>query len=121
MKTLKSIGLILLLFAMIEPATAQRRMNPADMAKRQLQLMEKIVPSLNQQQKDELQQIFTAHSDSVSRVFNNQDLNRQERFSQMQAMRTNLQNQLKTVLTDDQYKAYEDFLAKMRERRRRRN
>ncbi len=119
MKTIKSIGLILLLFAMIEPAMAQQRMNPADMAQRQLQQIEKIIPSLNQQQKDQLQKIFTVHSDSVSKVFNNQSLDRQERFSQMRAMRTNLQNQIKTVLTDDQFKVYEENLAKMRERRRR--
>ncbi len=119
MKTLKSIGLILLLFAMIEPATAQRRMNPANMAQRQLQQIEKIIPSLNQQQKDQLQKIFTAHSDSVSQVFNNQSLDRQERFNEMRAMRSNLQNQIKTVLTAEQYKIYEDNLAKMRERRRR--
>ena len=119
MKTLKSIGLLILLFAMLKPAMAQRRMNPADMAQRQLQQIEKIIPTLNQQQKDQLQKIFTAHSDSVSKVFSNQNLDRQERFNQMRVMRTQLQNQIKTVLTADQFKVYEDNLAKMRERRRR--
>ena len=120
MKTIRSIGFAVLLIMMVEPAVAQRRrMNPSTMAQRQFQQMEQIIPSLTKQQKDQLQQIFTVHADSVFKVFNNQSLDRKTRFSQMRAMRTTLDNQLKTVLTAEQYKSYEDRIQNMRRQRRR--
>lgn len=120
MKTLKSIAFVILLFAMIEPAAAQRmRIDPATMAQRQLKQMEQIVPSLTTKQKNQLQKIFAAHADSVSKVFNDQSTDRQTKFSQFRSMRTNLDNQLKTVLTADQFKKYEDQIQQMRRQRRR--
>lgn len=120
MKTLRSIGFAVLLFAMVGPAAAQRmRMNASTMAQRQLQQIEQILPSLTNQQKDQLQQVFVAHADSVFKVFNDQSMDRQARFSQMRAMRTTLDNQLKTVLTADQFKTYEDQIQQMRRQRRR--
>lgn len=123
MKKIKQLGLFVLLLAMAIPVMAQRRFDPARMAQRQTQQVFDNVKSLTKKQKAQIKQIFTENADTVSKIFNNDSLDRQDKFAQFRKMRGELDTKLKKVFNKEQYKQYEDYITKMRDRfrRRRRN
>lgn len=122
MKTIKYIGFLTLLLAISSPAWAQRRrFDPARMVQMQTQRIFSNVKNLNKEQKDQIHKIFTQQADSMQKIFNNNSMDRQAKFQEMRQLRTSVDAQLKTVFTKEQYKQYEEMIAQMRERYRRRN
>jgi len=119
MKPIKTFGLIVLLCMMVSPVFAQRRFNPDEMAKRQSSYVIDNISSLTAAQKDSVQAIYATFATDIQNAFNNNSGDRQAMRDQMTQLRTQRDKELQAVLTPDQFKQYQDLMAKARNSRRR--
>lgn len=120
MKTIKILLAVAFLATLsITPALAQNRFNPQEMAKRQSQYVFDNMSGLSVAQKDSIQAIFLDFGNKFQEVFQNNSGDRQAMRSQMMQLRTERDNRIKSVLTADQFKQYQDLMQKMRNSRRR--
>ncbi len=116
MKTLKFVGLLILLPLISIPAYAQHRFNSEEMAKRQSQNVIKNIPSLTQAQKDSVQTIFAKYAKLTQDAWQNNSGDRQAMRSQMQKLRSDRDAELKALFTKDQYQQYQKLMEKNRRR-----
>lgn len=119
MKPIKTFGLLVLLCMMVSPVFAQRRFNPDEMAKRQSSYVIDNISSLTAAQKDSVQAIYATFATDIQNAFQNNSGDRQAMRDQMTQLRTQRDKELQAVLTPDQFKQYQDLMAKARNSRRR--
>jgi Spy/CpxP family protein refolding chaperone len=114
-----------LLFAVCLPNLVQaqgemRNFNPEEVANRQTQMMKDSL-NLTEEQIPKVQAINLAYAQKMKKVMDS-DMERMEKFQEIQVMQTNKIYEINKVLTKEQGKKYrkmeEERRAKMMERRR---
>jgi len=119
MKTIKTFGLLLLLCMLVSPVFAQRRFDPEAMAKRQSTYIINNITSLTAPQKDSVQVINSKFAKSIQEAWSNNSGDRQAMRDTMMQLRTKRDKEMQALLTPDQFKQYQDLMAKARNTRRR--
>ncbi|MDL2214844.1 DUF4890 domain-containing protein [Dysgonomonas sp. OttesenSCG-928-M03] len=117
MKT-KLLSLLILLFVITGGLSAQRRQqaSPEMRAKRQTEtLAEKL--SLSEEQKQKVYDLNLKYANQAESTRSNDGQDRRAQFRKQQEQKD---AELKTILTDEQQKQYEDFKKENPEQRRRR-
>lgn len=70
--------------------------------------------NLTDDQKPKVKAIFDEQRQKMRDLRNNQDLSRDDRMAQMQTIRKDTDAKLKAVLTEDQFKQWQEMESKMR-------
>jgi Spy/CpxP family protein refolding chaperone len=101
------------------PQGGPGRMNPEEMVKRQTEEMVKEL-SLDATQTEKVTAINKKYADKMGEVFQSSQGNREGMREKMQALRTEKEAELKTVLTVSQFTKYQGIEQKRREEMRQR-
>jgi periplasmic protein CpxP/Spy len=112
--TLKIAGIALIMMATVQISFAQGRMDPSQRAQMLTQRMEQQITGLSDTQKDSIQVINNDFAKAMSDVFQNSNGDRDAMRAAMGPIRDDREKRLKAVLTDDQYKQYQDMMQNMR-------
>lgn len=91
----------------------RQRMSPDEMAKKQTEQMIKKL-SLDDEQATQVTEINTKYAEKMKGM---KDMDREERREQMERLRMQQNDELKSVLTEDQYTTFEEMQASRKENR----
>jgi len=114
------VCLVVVTMAQAPQGRQGRQFNPEDMAKRQTEQMTEDL-NLNEQQVEKVSALNKKYAEKMRDAFQNTDGNREQMREKMQTQRTEKEAELKEILTDEQFKKYQEIekerMQRMQQRR----
>lgn len=119
MKRILSTSILLVFMAVVAMAQPPQggQFSPEDMAKSQTEQMTKDL-KLNEQQVEKVSALNTKYMENMQSIFQNAGGDREQMREKMEAFRTERNDELKKILTEEQFKKYQELENERMQQRR---